>query len=203
MQGNVGAFKGTVAVIVLYILAAAGILATMLVAPTGVGAFFAEDAIAFTVVLVTGMVLLSAYLAYQVISYDASLQFTPVPPIACPDYYALNIDGTSSDPDRAITCVANDHVYASPKSYPRNGGAGQPDVSILSALGDDDTSGTLSVTDSRSKNVTCGTLYPTLLVKNETDSYSLRKSFAQACAVPWTDNAGNFAILDANAMQLL
>lgn len=197
------AFKGTIAVVVIYIIAAAGILATMLIVPTGIGAFFANDAVAFTIVLVTGMVLLSAYLAYQVINYDASLQFVPVSPIACPDYYTLNIDNTlnSSDPDRVIRCDADVNVYKLPKKYPRIGATGI-DTAVISALGDDTGSSNIGGTSTLHTNVTCATLYPTILVKNETDSYSLRKSFAQACAVPWTDNAGNFAVLDAKAMQL-
>ena len=92
-------FKGTIAVVIIYLMAAFAILATMLFMPTGVGAFFATDAVAFTIVLVTGMVLLSIYLAYQVVTFDASLQFVPVPPLACPDFYTLNIDNTISDKD--------------------------------------------------------------------------------------------------------
>ena len=202
-MGNASTFKGTIAVVVIYIVAVVGILAAILMAPTGVGAFFAVDAVAFTVTLVTGMVLLSAYLAYQVINYDASLQFVPVPPLACPDFYSLTIDSTQTDPDRAMSCVANPNVYKTPTTYRRDGSGANVDASVLEALGDDTSNATtMSATDLRTKNVTCAKLFPSILVKNETDSYSLRKSFAQACAVPWTDNAGNFAVLDAQMMQL-
>lgn len=200
MAGKAAMFKGTIAVILIYLAAAVAILAAVLLLPDGIGAFFAEDAVAFTVVLVSGMVLLASYLAWRVAIYDPSLQFVPVPHLACPDFYALTIDDTAGqNVDKVMRCDANPTVYKSPKSIARAGSS--ISQGVLNSLKDDMTSKQNATTGAHEK-VTCGTMYPTMLIKSEQTDYDMRKAFSEACEVPWTDNEGNFAILDYQQLSI-
>lgn len=185
-------FKATIAIVALYIAIAVGILAVIVLAPNGVGAFFAGDAVGFTVVLVAGMVLVAAYLAYNIVVYDPALLFVPVPPTACPDYYEQRIDRTgNADVDHQISCVSK--LYTAPVRFSRANPTDAVPARLLQALGDD---------PNVANSATCGTMYPTLLVRNEESDYELRQKFSAACQVPWTDNAGNFAILASQEAPL-
>ena len=178
-------FRATIALVTLYVAIAVAILATIVFLPSGVGGFFAGDAVGFTVVLVTGMVLVALYLAYNIVTYDASLLFVPVPPTACPDYYEQRIDRTgNTDVDHQVSCVST--MYSAPIMLDNTTFTEDRPARLLQAL---------KTSPDNPKLVTCATMYPTMLARNETSDYELRKKFSAACQVPWTDNAGNFAIL--------
>jgi len=182
---NTVIFKATLALVALYVAIAAALLAAILLAPAGIGAFLARDAVGFTVVLVAGMVLVAAYLAYNVAVYNPALLFVHVPPTACPDYYEQKIDRTgNADADHVVSCVSK--LYTAPVTFSRATPTAAAPTALLQALADDPTT---------ADTATCATFYPALLVRNESSPYTLRQKFSAACKVPWTDNAGNFAVL--------
>lgn len=199
MAGKAAMFKGTIAVIFIYLAVAVAILAAVLLLPSGIGAFFADDAVAFTVVLVCGQVLIASYLAWRVAIYDPTMQFVPVPHIACPDYYALTIDKSNSDVDKVMRCDASVAVYPHPTLITTSNTS--VSQSVKQALADD-TSSAQDITTGMYAGVTCASLYPTKLVKAEKTDYDARKAFSDACSVPWSDNEGNFAILDYQNLAL-
>jgi len=180
-------FRGSIAVIVIYLVVAVALLLAMLFQPGGVGAFLADDAVVFTVTLVVGMVLIGVYMVRYVLAYDPKMVFVPVKPVSCPDFYNLTMSDSPDVPfEKRATCVATD-VYSS-KVVVTSGGSDAAVVEKLRpSLGD-------------SSN--CSTLYPIALVNSETDPYDMRQAFSTKCDVPWTDNLGNFALLDYNKMVI-
>ena len=176
-----GMFRGTITVIIVYIVVTVLILAAMLFQPSGTGAYFAGPGLVFTVTLLVGMTVISMVLVRSVVLYNPSMTFVPVKPISCPDFYSLTV---SSDPnvtsDKRATCTANPNVYPSPASIP-------------------DVNGNATLKTALKSGLSCSQFYPNVLYGSEspTQPYAQRQAFSSQCQVPWSDNDGNFALLKA------